>query len=167
MSPRLRVIYLPLQAKQRFFTNGKQNRIEQAVKPGVPQQLPVQLLSVAQRQQPPLPQPNLPASALPSLQPQELSPLLKTENEENALSNRGNNNKSNLNQQQVLLSSRKQPYQVCVVTGQNAQLFTQPWSTDARRLLATVKWYKSVLKRKGFTSYQEKDNNLNLNPIHT
>ena len=114
MSPRLRVIYLPLQAKQRFFTNGKQNRIEQAVKPGVPQQLPVQLLSVAQRQQPPLPQPNLPASALPSLQPQELSPLLKTENEENALSNRGNNNKSNLNQQQVLLSSRKQPYQVCV-----------------------------------------------------
>ena len=133
----------------------------------LPQQ-PVQLLSVAQRQQPPLPQPNLPASALPSLQPQELSPLLKTENEENALSNRGNNNKSNLNQQQVLLSSRKQPYQVCVQWS-NAQLFPQPWSTDARRPLATVKWYKSVLKRKGFTSNQEKDEKLNLNfwPIHT
>ena len=91
----------------------------------LPQQ-PVQLLSVAQRQQPPLPQPNLPASALPSLQPQELSPLLKTENEENALSNRGNNNKSNLNQQQVLLSSRKQPYQVCVVTGQMPNYFRNP-----------------------------------------
>ena len=128
MSLRLRVINLPSRLNKVFLQMANRTELSKwsyLLVQQLPQQ-PVQLLSVAQRQQPPLPQPNLPASALPSLQPQELSPLLKTENEENALSNRGNNNKSNLNQQQVLLSSRKQPYQVCVVTGQMPNYFRNP-----------------------------------------